>query len=494
MATQQPPETTEQQIDVTAAEWLMIMVTGFTGIFAGPFAVIPGAVVVGMFAYRLNPELMKASAAGKWVRGLLPAPAPEQDVPAQPSSSKAGATATTAQPATRATAAKGKAAKALPVIELEQLASATTILLVGSRGSRKTTLLRAILSVKREPIMVYDPHAYPTAWPMAAMLHNTEESISKGMASAYKCMLARREEMRSGVRTEGWPKFTLAADEWGSIVSSVKLPKEIDMTPGQVSTELMKQGRKFEIGFVAGAHGLTNASLGCVGDQEAFFNSFDWIIHMGAFTRRMLPLIYLERWDEMPMGTNEQGGTFPLCVACEHRASGEVYLLDMRGLAEMVDTRPATQEPIIPAQRAQANPDSTLLASMFDVQPGVNVQRPFERSNTVQPRSDAVQDRSSVQANGAERPKSDTNEAAERSETLSPDELRRLVKAVELFKLNGSKQRAIETAFGCKKGGSSVWQRASFLFDRAVADEEAPEPSADDEDEPPEWFSRSFDG
>ena len=232
MATKQLQEQPEQQIDVTAAEWLMIIVTGFTGIFAGPFAIIPGAVVVGMFTYRLNPELMKASKAGQWVRGLLPAPTPEQDAPAQPSSTRASTAVTTAQPSARATVAKGKAAKALPVVELEQLASATTILLVGSRGSGKSTLLRAILAAKREAVMVYDPHAAPSDWPMATMVHNSEHSISSGLASAYKRLQARKDERRKGIRTEGWPRITLAADEWGSIVANVILPKEIDLTPG----------------------------------------------------------------------------------------------------------------------------------------------------------------------------------------------------------------------------------------------------------------------
>ena len=478
MATQQPPETTEQQIDVTAAEWLMIMVTGFTGIFAGPFAVIPGAVVVGMFAYRLNPELMKASAAGKWVRGLLPAPAPEQDVPAQPSSSKAGATATTAQPATRATAAKGKVIKILPVVELERLAQAKTILLVGSRGSGKSTLLRAILAtkaaMKESTIAVYDPHAAPGEWPMATLVHNSEDEISKAMASAYKRLAARREERRKGIRLKDWPRLTLAADEWGSIVANVKLPESIDRTPGEVSTDLMKEGRKFDIGFVAGAHGFTNKSLGCTGDQEAFLNSFTWILHMGVFTRSKLPPIYLERWDEMPMGENEEGSTFPLIVACEHRASGEVYLLDMRGLHEMVDTQPVIQPPIMPPQRAKQQPDQAFLSGLLagNEEPA---SLPLESNEVTGELPDVHAELPVTNVIVTPRETAIIAAALAGNETLSD-----ISKRLPGYSPRRYKEFKAKVEF------------VKRILDSEPANE-APASSADDEEEPPSWFGKAFD-
>lgn len=372
MATQQQhkaPETPETQIDVTAAEWLLIIITGFTGVFAGPFAIIPGAILLGMFTYRVNPELMRNTAAGKFVRGLLPAPAPDDSSLPAPATTGHTATAQTAARVASATAAPATAAPALAMIDLATLARCTTILLVGSRGSGKSTLLRAILATKavqkEELIAMYDPHAHPQAWPMASLLHNTEEKISSGLVSAYKRLRARKKEMNEGIRIEGWPRFTLAADEWGSIISNVELPESIKKTPGEVSTELMKEGRKFGIGFVAGAHGFTNKSLGCTGDQDAFMQSFDWIVNMGGFMRKALPKEQSHLWESIPLGTNEQGGTFPLIVLCENPTTGEFRLLDMRGLDKRVDTQPAPAPAAMPWEQAKPSADSALLAGML---------------------------------------------------------------------------------------------------------------------------------
>lgn len=101
----------------------------------------------------------------------------------------------------------------------------------------------------------------------------------------------------------------------------------------------------FAIGFVADAHGKTNVSLGCTGDQEAFLASFDWIVNMGSFARKTLPKIYSERWDEMPMGHNKQGGTFPLVVACEHIARCDVYLSICAAWLKWLTHNPHRQRP-----------------------------------------------------------------------------------------------------------------------------------------------------
>lgn len=280
----------------------------------------------------------------------------EEAAPVPPGSTPVPSGKPTASPATTAT---------LPMIDLATLARCSTILLVGSRGSGKSTLLRALLSARRDAVMVYDPHAAPSDWPMATMVHNSETSIAAGLLSAYVRLQKRKDERRKGIRLQDWPGFTLAADEWGSIVADVVLPKKLDVTPGSISLSLMKEGRKFNIGFVAGAHGKTNKSLGCEGDNEAFLNSFDWIINLGAFTRSMLKREYAELLSEIPMGTNEQGGTFPLIVVCESPTTGELRLLDMRGLDQGVNH---FAPPVAPPTR-QSSPapsENHLLASLLD--------------------------------------------------------------------------------------------------------------------------------
>ena len=73
------PVMDDATIEVTVGEWGMIIVTAFTGIALGPLALLPGAILICMFTYRLNPELMQATKVAQWVRGLLPAPTDDED-------------------------------------------------------------------------------------------------------------------------------------------------------------------------------------------------------------------------------------------------------------------------------------------------------------------------------------------------------------------------------------------------------------------------------
>jgi hypothetical protein len=51
---------------------------------------------------------------------------------------------------------------------------------------------------------------------------------------------------------------------------------------------------------------------------------------------------------------------------------------------------------------------------------------------------------------------------------LTPDELQRLVHALSLHAQGSGKVKALEQAFDCRKGGSMLYQRASWLFDQAI--------------------------
>ncbi len=73
--------------------------------------------------------------------------------------------------------------------------------------------------------------------------------------------------------------------------------------------------------------------------------------------------------------------------------------------------------------------------------------------------------RSSVQAEPAE------------IDPPNADELRRLALAIRHNAEGATKQQAIETAFGVKKGGSAAWRRASQLFDAATAPPSDPYPT-----------------
>ncbi len=56
------------------------------------------------------------------------------------------------------------------------------------------------------------------------------------------------------------------------------------------------------------------------------------------------------------------------------------------------------------------------------------------------------------------------------------DEMRRMGQAIAHNVRGATKQAAIETAFGVKKGGSAGWRRASLLFDLATAPPPDPHP------------------
>ncbi len=51
---------------------------------------------------------------------------------------------------------------------------------------------------------------------------------------------------------------------------------------------------------------------------------------------------------------------------------------------------------------------------------------------------------------------------------MTPVELVRVVQAVQAYQGGMTKEQAITDAFGCRKGSSKAYQRASLLFDMAT--------------------------
>lgn len=304
-------------------------------------------------------------------------------------------------PASAAAAAADTSQPTFPKLTLAQLARSSTILIVGSRGSGKSTLLNAALAARSEPVMVYDPHAAPGEWPMATVVHNSEDSISKGIVSAFKRYETRRTERREGIRLSGWPRFTLAADEWRAIIEDVNLPKELEKTPVEVSSKLMREGRKLDICMVIGAHGTTNAQLGCDGDNEGFLDSFDWIIYLGTQARAMYKKHAPDLWQHVPMAETPQGGTLPLIAICHSRTTGDIRFLDMQGFDRMLNTQSRPAAPIVPRKQASASADSGLLEGLLGAQHSDNSSSSADNelqssSNEFQALQSGVADSSSV--------------------------------------------------------------------------------------------------
>jgi hypothetical protein len=124
----------------------------------------------------------------------------------------------------------------------------------------------------------------------------------------------------------------------------------------------------------------------------------------------------------------------------------------------------------------------------------LNVGGTGERSTAGSGHSDAVHHRASVPpipVTGPTQAQSSDDDALNAPPT--PEEIRRLGHAIRLYAVDRSKQRAIETAFACTKGGGLTWRRASRLFDLAVAGGHAtnvPPPANTDDDDVPPPFRR----
>lgn len=234
------------------------------------------------------------------------------------------------------------ATPAMKTISIQALAAADNVLIVGNRGSGKTTLLAALLHYRLPAQYIFDPHNEPEKWQKAARViggGRAFQDVYSALQAAERTMDDRSKELAvDKTAKERFVPFSVISDEWGSVVEEIEYDKAKDPAPGKLVRLLLKEGRKFKISFIASAHGDTNASLGCAGDKEAFQNSFDWFIYMGAFVaQRVTPDVM----KNIPLGKNPEGGTFPLVVVAYSPTTRETRLLDLRGITSDEAT-PAT--------------------------------------------------------------------------------------------------------------------------------------------------------
>lgn len=229
---------------------------------------------------------------------------------------------------------KAAAATRLPMITVATLAASTTVLLVGSRGSGKTTLLQAIVRERSGVLCVFDPHTAQDKWPNRAMVYGGGEHFAEVYDRLrWLTQLMRRRAEEQQAKQEGtcrFPRIDIVADEWSGIVSDTPFPRG-EKSPGEMVMALLLRGRKFQIGFVAGAHNDTVASIGAKGDKDAFLTSFDWIVYMGAFVSDKLRS-YPHIMNEIPWQRTADGIQIPTVVVAYQPATRSLALLDLRNL------------------------------------------------------------------------------------------------------------------------------------------------------------------
>jgi energy-coupling factor transporter ATP-binding protein EcfA2 len=223
----------------------------------------------------------------------------------------------------------------LPFVDLQTVASAQTVLVVGSRGSGKTVLIRALVGLKPIATAVFDPHNRPGAWPDGCAViggGSDYAAIYAGLRAMINEMVRRSQAYQSGKQTTFAP-LLIAADEWGSQVNEAAkyATRPGDDPPGVLSRRWLKESRKFGGHFIAGAHGDTAASLGSKDDTVAFRQSFDYIVYTGAFVRDTLRTAGCGAYfEQVPMARTPENNEFPLIVPVFRPTRGDYVLLDMR--------------------------------------------------------------------------------------------------------------------------------------------------------------------
>lgn len=180
------------------------------------------------------------------------------------------------------------------------------------------------------------------------------------------------------------------------------------------------------------------------------------------------------------MGTNEEGGTFPLIVACVSPSTGEMRLLDMRGLDKTVDTRSQQKAPALPWQQVQSSPDQALLSEMLARAGGDTEyvaddigESHGDRSATASQSDVTSGDMATVAAPTA-------TEIAHIAMSLSQGKSVRQV-ARGLKGYNGRTHKACT---------AKVEYVKALINTQPASD--APQANADDDEEPPEWFGKAF--
>jgi energy-coupling factor transporter ATP-binding protein EcfA2 len=239
-------------------------------------------------------------------------------------------------------------------LQLHAIADADNLLIVGAKGSGKTTVLRALLRLRHGEHLSLDPHNAPHKWPCKVVGGGRDfAAIDSILQGTYLGLNRRYKQLNSGEVSEGqFRRHTLVGDEWRAI--SQELPgerakdsKPAKMSAGEVLIKVLTEGRKVGLCMLAAAHNDTAGSMGMAGDM-AILTCFDWIVYLGALAVRKLP----------------EAAKMSRPAVAYHPERDQYFLLDVSGAAQLAG-------PIAQPARPQTDPELQQSLLEVVVPPGV---------------------------------------------------------------------------------------------------------------------------
>lgn len=317
----------------------------------------------------------------------------------------------------------------VPAVGIDELAAGDNLLIVGGKGTGKTTLLAALVARRQGIHIVLDPHNEPGKWGTLRVIGGGRDyaAITRILTDAMQSLQVRYGRMNKQPGAS-FARTTFVWDEWRSIARSVA-------EAGDVVTSIVTEGRKVRLCVLAATHNDTVAALGCKGDKEAFMSSFDWHVYTGAFASREIP--------HCPT-MDTPHGAIPALAYCfsVHKQRG--YVLDLRTIAVTEQSSDDLLAALLGANGSERSRRSGECSMAFDGVRTPSNENTEHSDDAVRPENGGI--------------------------TATPDETERTAQTVAMIQSGSGKARAIEDVWGCKKGSSKQYQRAIFLVDAALDD------------------------
>jgi len=181
-------------------------------------------------------------------------------------------------------------------VRASQVAAADNVLVVGPKGSGKTTLIRSMVMHRGGDHIALDPHNSPGKWPCKSIGGGRDyHAIDLALDSLHAEMDYRFKQLAAGAQREGeFPRRTLVGDEFRSIAKEIKelnRQREKEDRGVDASNRLLariSEGRKVGECALVAAHADTVKALGIEGEGDLRM-CFDWIVYLGALAVKRLP-------------------------------------------------------------------------------------------------------------------------------------------------------------------------------------------------------------